>query len=98
MAAVSRDIGAGALEVGGQCFGAQFLGDAEPAEMLHRTAAGRVAFGVRRGFDILRDENIRHAAPIEFDRGGQPDWTAADNQRESFIIHIFGWHAATNLF
>ena len=90
VAAETRAVRRRALDVGRQPFGAQLIGDAEPAEMLHRARIGVVAFRVLRGFELLGDQDVGHAAPRQLDRSGKADRPAADDQRKGFRIHLLG--------
>ncbi len=87
VAAEPRHISGGARDVRRQALGAQLVGDAEAAEMLHRARVGVVALGMLRGVELLGHQHGRHRAPAELDRRRQADRSAADDQRKGFGVH-----------
>ncbi len=68
MPAEPRHIGGGARNIVWQSLGAQFVGDAEPPEVLHRARIGVVALGMLGGLGLLGDQDVRNAAPRQLDR------------------------------
>ena len=87
MAAEARHIGGGARDMRRQALGAQFVGDAQTPEMLHRARIGVVALGMLRRVQPVRDQHRGDAMPVELDRRRQADRSAADDQSKRLSFH-----------